>query len=119
MALSDALRNLTGVAVRRATGDAPADTSAPEEPCALPEEAPEAPTPPDHTAFVAAAFELLLHRAPNAEEAEHFAAVTGHLGHDQLLRLLFASEERRHRHGVDDASEFYAGHFYSPVIDPE
>lgn len=69
--------------------------------------------------FVETAFGQVLRRPPSAEELAHYVAVTDHRGHAAVLELLFDSNEYRHRNEVDDRSEFYAGHYYSPVVDPE
>jgi len=79
----------------------------------------ERPAVSSHRPFVEAAFRLVLRRAPTGHELEHWSEVTAHAGPAQVLTLLFEGDEYVHRNGVDDRSEFYAGHFYSPVVDPE
>lgn len=70
-------------------------------------------------AFVQAAFGRILRRPPTPDELAQWTAGTLHLGPGEVLERLFAGNEYLHRNRVDDLSEFYAGHFYSPVVDPE
>ncbi|WP_411287588.1 class I SAM-dependent methyltransferase [Phenylobacterium sp.] len=69
--------------------------------------------------FVTTAFQRILRRTPSREEHAHWVKVTVAVGPAEVLDLLFASGEYAHRSRVDDLSEFHAGHYYSPVIDPE
>lgn len=70
-------------------------------------------------AFVETAFRRVLRRAPTEAELAHYIEVTAVRGAGGVLDLLFDSGEYLHRNQVDDRSEFYAGHFYSPVVNPE
>lgn len=69
--------------------------------------------------FAATAYRRVLRREPTAEELDYAAGATRHLGAARLLETLFESGEYQFRNRVAMTSEFDAGHFYSPVVDPE
>jgi predicted O-methyltransferase YrrM len=73
----------------------------------------------DERAFAATAFRRVLRREPSTEEIDYAAGATRHLGPARVLENLFESGEYQFRNRVAVRSEFDAGHFYSPVIDPE
>lgn len=81
--------------------------------------APPAPETERSHAFALSAFRNVLEREPTPVEIEHWARTAGELGPGKVLDLLFASDEFAHRNRVARRSEFFAGHFYSPVVDPE
>ena len=69
--------------------------------------------------FAATAYRRVLRREPTPEELDYTAGVTRHLGAARVLETLFESGEYQFRNRVAVQSEFDAGHFYSPVVDPE
>ncbi|MFC3078550.1 class I SAM-dependent methyltransferase [Phenylobacterium terrae] len=69
--------------------------------------------------FALSAFRNILQREPTPDELEHWARTAGEIGPGKVLDLMFGSDEFQHRNRVARRSEFYAGHFYSPVVDPE
>jgi predicted O-methyltransferase YrrM len=69
--------------------------------------------------FALSAFRNILEREPTDLEVEHWARTAGELGPGKVLDLMFGSDEFQHRNRVARRSEFFAGHFYSPVVDPE
>src|SRR5215204_3161805 len=73
----------------------------------------------DEAPFVRTAFRNILRREASDTETAHWAKVTRELGHGRVLELLFGSEEYAFRNRVWLRAEFDAGHFYSPVVDPE
>ncbi|HEY9217454.1 MAG TPA: class I SAM-dependent methyltransferase [Phenylobacterium sp.] len=105
--------------LRQWLGPHPDEAVAPQP---APAPAPE-PEPVDTSAadqaFARAAFRHSLRREPSDAEAEHYGALARELGHAKVLDLLFGSDEFLHVNRVAISSEFYAGHFYSPVTDPE
>jgi predicted O-methyltransferase YrrM len=69
--------------------------------------------------FAQTAYRRVLRREPTAEELDYTAGATRQLGPAQVLENLFDSGEFQFRNRVALQSEFDAGHYYSPVIDPE
>lgn len=70
-------------------------------------------------AFAHSAFRHLLRREPTDAEVAYFAGVARGLGHAKALDLMVGSGEFQFRNRVAMLAEFDAGHYYSPVVDPE
>jgi predicted O-methyltransferase YrrM len=72
-----------------------------------------------HDQFVIVAFQNILRRDPTSTEISHYSEAIDHLGHAKLLELLFLSDEYLYQHRTENLSEYFAGHYHSPVVDPE
>lgn len=70
-------------------------------------------------AFVETAFRHALRRAPSESELDNLVAVNRAAGPLAVLKALFESTEYEFRNRVAQRAEFDAGHYYSPVVDPE
>lgn len=69
--------------------------------------------------FAKVAYRRVLRREPTADELDYLAGVARHLGAAHVLENLFESGEYQFRNRVGLQAEFDAGHYYSPVVDPE
>lgn len=65
------------------------------------------------------AYRRILRRAPSAAELEHAAQLASSQGPARYLEGVFASDEYQFRNRVAVRAEFDAGHYYSPVVNPE
>ncbi|MET0293953.1 MAG: class I SAM-dependent methyltransferase [Phenylobacterium sp.] len=69
--------------------------------------------------FAALAYRHILRREPSAAELEHTTQLVAARGPASVMQMLFESGEHQFRNRVAAAAEFDAGHYYSPVVDPE